>query len=83
MKILAIHSDFVEFCAKKKAFKGAESINSKDPVRVEECLVVFTAVEKADEEYKLFILISTPVFNLPVLAILANALLTNNAAAFK
>ncbi len=52
MKILAIHADYVEFTAKKKAFKGAEEIESKEPVRVEECLVVFTAVEKSDEEHK-------------------------------
>ena len=52
MKILAIHADYVEYQAKKKAFKGAEEIESKDAVRVEECLVIFTAVEKSDEENK-------------------------------
>ena len=49
MKILAIHADFIEFQAKKKAFKGAEEGVSKDKQKVEECLVVFTAVEKRDE----------------------------------
>ena len=49
MKRLAIHADFIEFQAKKKAFKGAEEGVSKDKQRVEECLVVFTAVEKSDE----------------------------------
>lgn len=52
MKLLAIHADFVEYCAKKKAFKGAEEIESKDPVKVEECLVIYTAVEKFDEGHK-------------------------------
>ena len=50
MKILAIHADFIEFQAKKKAFKGAEEGVSKgDSDRVEECLVVLSAVEKRDE----------------------------------
>lgn len=49
MKILAIHADFVEFQAKKKAFKGAEEGVSEDKHRVEECLVIFTSVEKRDE----------------------------------
>ncbi|MBT4605320.1 threonine--tRNA ligase [archaeon] len=56
MKILAIHADYVEFQAKKKAFKGAEDLKSKDSVRVEECLVVFTAVEKEDEQNEKVIL---------------------------
>ena len=50
MKILTIHADFIEFEAKKKAFKGAEDeFESGDKERVEECLVVFTAFEKTDE----------------------------------
>ncbi|MBI1968922.1 hypothetical protein HYS49_03350, partial [Candidatus Woesearchaeota archaeon] len=49
MKILTIHADFIEFAAKKKALKEAEAA-PKEPKRVEECLVVFTAVEKADEK---------------------------------
>ncbi|MBI2151138.1 threonine--tRNA ligase [Candidatus Woesearchaeota archaeon] len=48
MKILTIHADFIEFEAKKKALKDAEEVD-KSPHRVEECLVVFTAVEKRDE----------------------------------
>ncbi|MBT4447016.1 threonine--tRNA ligase [archaeon] len=50
MKILAIHADFIEFTAKKKAFKGAEADVTKDTKRIEECLVVFTAAEKLDED---------------------------------
>jgi threonyl-tRNA synthetase len=50
MKILTIHADFIEFQAKKKAFKGAEAdVEKGSSERVEECLVVFTAVEKRDE----------------------------------
>ncbi len=49
MKILTIHADFIEFVAKKKALKEAEKADKK-PHRVEECLVVFTAVEKVDEK---------------------------------
>ncbi len=50
MKILTIHADFIEFEAKKKAFKGAEEGIDKEKKRVEECLVIFTAVEKRDED---------------------------------
>ena len=50
MKILTIHADFIQFQAKKKAFKGAEAdVEKGSGERVEECLVVFTAVEKRDE----------------------------------
>ena len=49
MKILTIHADFIEFEAKKKALKDA-SPAEEGKKRVEECLVVFTAVEKRDEE---------------------------------
>ncbi len=48
MKILLIHSDFIEFEPKQKAIKQAEEAGSKQ--KIEECLVVFTAVEKADEK---------------------------------
>lgn len=51
MKILTIHADFIEFEAKKKAFSAAEEgVEKGKKVRVEECLVVFSAVEKKDEE---------------------------------
>ena len=51
MKILTIHADFIEFQAKKKAFKSAEEGINEEKQRVEECLVVFTAVEKRDEHH--------------------------------
>ncbi len=50
LKILLIHSDYIEYEAKKKA-KGAEEI-SEDMMkgRMKEALVVFTAVEQGDSE---------------------------------
>jgi len=48
MKILSIHADHIEFAATKKALKSAEEADKK-PVKVDECLVIFTAVEKSDE----------------------------------
>ncbi|MBT4935860.1 threonine--tRNA ligase [Candidatus Woesearchaeota archaeon] len=49
MKILTIHADFIEFKAKKKAIKDVADVD-KVKKRAEECLVVFTAVEKRDEK---------------------------------
>ncbi|MFH1237001.1 MAG: threonine--tRNA ligase [Candidatus Aenigmatarchaeota archaeon] len=48
MKILLLHSDFIEWEPKKKAISSAEEIEKK-PVRVEDALVVFSAVEKLDQ----------------------------------
>ncbi len=48
MKILTIHSDFLKFQIKKKALKDAEQADKKE-IQINECLVVFTAVEKQDE----------------------------------
>ena len=48
MKILAIHSDFIEVVPKKKAVKDADEKPEK--LREEEALVVFLAVEKGDDE---------------------------------
>ncbi|MCX6818920.1 MAG: threonine--tRNA ligase [Candidatus Aenigmarchaeota archaeon] len=47
MKILLIHSDFLEFEPREKAIKQAEESSGRQ--KIEECLVVFTAVEKSDE----------------------------------
>lgn len=49
MKILMIHSDHIEWEPKKKAMKSAEEIE-KGLKRMEEALVVFSAVEKVDED---------------------------------
>ncbi len=48
MKVLLIHSDFIEWEAKKRAIKDAEE-TGKGPVRIKEALVAFSAVEKSDE----------------------------------
>lgn len=48
MRILCIHSDYINFEATKKAIKSAEEIESK-PQEMKECLVIFSAVEKEDE----------------------------------
>lgn len=49
MRILTLHSDFIEFEAKKKAIKEPEPLKNKSE-KVEECLVVFISVEKRDEK---------------------------------
>ncbi len=47
MKLLLIHADFMEYEVKRKT-KIAEDFNKKGE-RIEEVLVIFTAVEKGDE----------------------------------
>ena len=47
MRILLIHSDFIEFEAKEKAIKSAET-SEKKKQRIDDCLVVFTSTEKDD-----------------------------------
>lgn len=49
MKILALHSDYIEFEPTKKALKSAEDA-PLEKTRVDECLVVFTSVEASDEK---------------------------------
>ncbi|MFH0837444.1 MAG: threonine--tRNA ligase, partial [Candidatus Aenigmatarchaeota archaeon] len=49
MKTLFMHSDFIEFYPKEKAIRSAEEW-VQERQRIEECLVVFTAVEKSDEK---------------------------------
>ncbi len=50
MRILTVHSDFIEFEPKRKAIKAAEEIEKKLK-RVEECLVVLSSVESGDEDH--------------------------------
>ncbi|MCK5185013.1 MAG: threonine--tRNA ligase, partial [Candidatus Heimdallarchaeota archaeon] len=50
MRILTVHSDFIEFEPKRKAIKAAEEIEKKLN-RIEECLVVLSSVESGDEEH--------------------------------
>lgn len=49
MKLLLIHSDFIEYEVKDKAIKDPEETKNKGD-RLEEALTVFTAVEKVDEK---------------------------------
>ncbi|MFH2028931.1 MAG: threonine--tRNA ligase [Nanoarchaeota archaeon] len=49
MKILALHSDFIEFEAKKKAIKDPEELKNKKE-KVDQSLVIFISVEKRDEK---------------------------------
>ncbi len=50
MKILTIHSDYLTVNPKKKAIKDANEFDKKI-LKEKECLIVFTAVEKSDEEH--------------------------------
>ncbi|MCX6695904.1 MAG: hypothetical protein NTU61_06380, partial [Candidatus Altiarchaeota archaeon] len=49
MRVLLIHSDSIEFEAKKKAIKDAEEIKETTG-KAENALVVFIAGEKPDEQ---------------------------------
>ncbi len=49
MKLLLLHSDYIEYEVKKKAIKKPEEIDLKKD-RLDEALTVFTAVEKFDEK---------------------------------
>jgi len=49
MKILQLHSDFIEYEPVKKETNNAEDINEKS-TRVEDVLVLFTCVESGDSE---------------------------------
>jgi len=49
MKLLLIHSDYIEYEVKDKAIKNPEKTDDKKG-RLEEALTVFTAVEKIDEK---------------------------------
>lgn len=49
MKLLLIHSDYIEYEVKDKAIKNPEEVRKKTG-RLDEALTVFTAVEKIDEK---------------------------------
>lgn len=49
MKILTLHCDYIKFRPVKEAIKEAKKISKKE-TKVEECLVVFVAVEENDSE---------------------------------
>ena len=50
MRILTVHSDYIEVEPLTKAIKDAEELPVKEKKRYEEVLVVFTAVEEGDED---------------------------------
>ena len=51
MKILSLHCDYIRFKPVKKAIKQPQELGKEEEKQkeVKECLVIFTAVEKADE----------------------------------
>lgn len=49
MKILLIHSDFIEYEPKKKAIASAEKVG-REKKKIEECLVVFSSAEESDDK---------------------------------
>lgn len=49
MRILFIHSDFIQYRVKEKAVEEAEEYRNAEE-RVDECLVAFISVEKKDDE---------------------------------
>ncbi|MDO8508110.1 MAG: threonine--tRNA ligase [Nanoarchaeota archaeon] len=50
MRIITLHCDYIKFKAVKKAIKNAEELKNKEEQKVEEVLVVLTAVEKGDND---------------------------------
>ncbi|MEM7819356.1 MAG: threonine--tRNA ligase [Candidatus Aenigmatarchaeota archaeon] len=49
MKILLIHSDFIEYEPKTKAIASAEKVK-KEKIKINDCLVVFASAEEGDEK---------------------------------
>ncbi len=50
MRLLQLHSDFIEYEPIAKEIRDAEEIKSKAKVRLEDLVVAFVAVESADDE---------------------------------
>lgn len=50
MRLLQLHSDFIEYEPIEKEIRDAEEIKSKSKVRLEDLVVVFVAVENGDDE---------------------------------
>jgi threonyl-tRNA synthetase len=57
MKILALHTDYIKFKPLKKALKKIEELSEadKEEKKVDEALVILTAVEKGDEKVDLVV----------------------------
>jgi len=50
MRLLQLHSDFIEYEPIEKEIKDAEDIGSKSKVKLDDLVVVFVAVETGDDE---------------------------------
>ncbi|MEM3161208.1 MAG: threonyl-tRNA synthetase editing domain-containing protein, partial [Nitrososphaera sp.] len=50
MRLLQLHSDFIEYEPVEKEIKSAEEIASKQKVRLDDLVVAFVAVESGDDE---------------------------------
>src|SRR5690242_5871330 len=50
MRLLQLHSDFIEYEPIEKEIKSAEDISSKEKVRLEDLVVAFIAIETGDDE---------------------------------
>ena len=50
MRLLQLHSDFIEYEPVEKEIREAEEIQSKARVRLEDLVVAFVAVENGDDE---------------------------------
>jgi threonyl-tRNA synthetase len=50
MRLLQLHSDFIEYEPIEKEIRDAENIASKSKVRLEDLVVTFVAVESGDDE---------------------------------
>src|SRR5918992_4877316 len=50
MRIIQLHSDFIEYTPVRKEIDQAEDSISNNKVRLEDLVVVLTAVEKGDNE---------------------------------
>jgi threonyl-tRNA synthetase len=50
MRLLQLHSDFIEYEPVEKEIRDAEDIPSKSKVRLEDLVVAFVAVENGDDE---------------------------------
>jgi threonyl-tRNA synthetase len=50
MRLLQLHSDFIEYEPIEKEIRDAEEIASKSKIRLEDLVVVFVAVENSDDE---------------------------------
>ncbi|MEM3031136.1 MAG: threonine--tRNA ligase [Candidatus Micrarchaeia archaeon] len=50
MRLVTVHSDFIEFTPVQKAVKAAEEAAAGETTRVTDCLVAFCAAEEGDDE---------------------------------